>query len=290
MIDLWRSLALLAEPQALEHARVARALDLGRPPAPWEYSECFLFRFYPYASVYVGPEGMMGGDARDRIAGFWRALGLTPPAEPDHLATMLAMHASLIEGEQMTSLPAARDRFRHARVAHFHEHLIGWLPMWLERIRAEAPPFYQRWAALLAELVESETLELGEPPDLPLHLREAPPLPAARDLDLDALLAFALSPLSSGMIVVRDDLVGIASHLGLGARAGERRFVLRALLSQDAAGTLRRLAAHARKAQLRHRARGAPLSSWWAARALASAALFDELAGLAAPEHAETAG
>lgn len=290
MIDLWRSLALLSEPPTKEHARVARALELGKPPEAWEYSECFLFRFYPYASVYLGPEGMMGGDARDRIAGFWRALGLTPPGEPDHLATMLSMHASLVEGEQMTALPAARERFRHARAAHFHEHLLPWLPMWLERVHAEAPPFYQRWAALLEELVADETREIGQPTTLPLHLRDAPALPGATALDLDALLAFTLSPASSGMLVVRDDLVGIARRLGLGARAGERRFVLRALLSQDAAGTLRQLAAYARAAHLAHAARSAPLSSWWAARALASAALFDELARLAAPVRTEAAG
>lgn len=283
MIELWRSLALLSEPPAGEHARVARALELGEAPQSWEYSECFLFRFYPYASVYLGPEGMMGGDARDRIAGFWRALGLTPPAEPDHLATMLSMHASLIEGEQMSPMPAARERFRHARAAHLHEHLLPWLPMWLERVRDEAPPFYQRWAKLVEELLDEETRELGEPAATPLHLREAPPLPAARDLELDALLAFVLSPLSSGMIVVRDDSVEMARRLGLGARAGERRFVLRALLSQDAAGTLRQLADHARTAHQAHRARSAPLSSWWAARAAASAPLFDELASLAVP-------
>lgn len=290
MNELWRSLALLSEPPAEGHSRVARMLDLGEPAETWEYSECFLFRFYPYASVYLGAEGMMGGDARDRIAGFWRALGLTPPAEPDHLATMLSIHASLVEGEEMAALPAARARFRHARAAHFHEHLIAWLPMWLERVRAEAPPFYQRWGGLLAELVEDETRELGEPAQLPLHLREAPALPAARDLDLDGLLAFALAPLSSGRIVVRDNLVDLARRLGLGARAGERRFVLKALLSQDAAGALRGLAALARAAQLAHSRRSAPLSYWWAARAQASAALFDELGGLAAPERAEMAG
>ena len=36
---------------------------------------------------------MLGGEARDRIAGFWRALGLVPPPEPDHLAVMLGLYA-----------------------------------------------------------------------------------------------------------------------------------------------------------------------------------------------------
>ena len=39
----------------------------------------------------------MGGLARERIAGFWNAVGLTPPPEPDHLAALLGLYASLTE-------------------------------------------------------------------------------------------------------------------------------------------------------------------------------------------------
>jgi TorA maturation chaperone TorD len=58
-------------------------------PQAHEHTEVFGLQLYPYASVYVGPEGMLGGEARDRIAGFWRVLRLTPATEPDHLATLL---------------------------------------------------------------------------------------------------------------------------------------------------------------------------------------------------------
>lgn len=96
-IHALRGLAVLAEPPTDEHGPIAEALGLPAAPTPAEYSDLFLFQLYPYASVYLGPEGMLGGIARDRIAGFWRAVGLTPPAEPDHLAALLGLYVSLIE-------------------------------------------------------------------------------------------------------------------------------------------------------------------------------------------------
>jgi hypothetical protein len=76
---------------------VADLLDLGPLPGEAEYTELFLFQLTPYASVYLGPEGMLGGEALDRIAGFWRALQQEPPVEPDHLAVMLGFYARLME-------------------------------------------------------------------------------------------------------------------------------------------------------------------------------------------------
>src|SRR5437764_4107878 len=95
-MEIFRALAVLAEPpERPEVARLAALLELGGPPSASEYTETFVFRLYPYASVYLGAEGMMGGEARDRVAGFFAALGQTPPPEPDHLSTLLATYARL---------------------------------------------------------------------------------------------------------------------------------------------------------------------------------------------------
>src|SRR5215210_4054397 len=112
-MELFRALAMFAEPSVEGSARVAEALELGQPPAESEYTETFLFQLYPYASVYLGAEGMMGGEARDRVAGFWRALHLTPPAEPDHLSVMLALYAELVERKEKDA--RLSDALNHAR-------------------------------------------------------------------------------------------------------------------------------------------------------------------------------
>lgn len=51
-----------------------------------------------YASVYLGPDGALGGEGTDRAAGFWRAIGITPPAEPDHLTALLSLYGDAAAG------------------------------------------------------------------------------------------------------------------------------------------------------------------------------------------------
>ena len=133
-MELIRALAALVEQPSPEHAVLATTLDLGEPPTGAEHSELFDFQLYPYASVYLGSEGMLGGEARDRIAGFWRALGETPPTEPDHLAVMLAFWAQLEESESGAVEAAAAARWRHVRSAYLFEHLASWLPVYLEKL------------------------------------------------------------------------------------------------------------------------------------------------------------
>src|SRR5918992_3923558 len=116
-MNLFRPLASLAEPPNESTARAADALGLGAPPDAAEHTEVFVFQLYPYASVYLGAEGMLGGEARDRVAGFWRALRLPPPAEVDHLSVLLALYARLVELEEGEGDPARRAFWRRARKA-----------------------------------------------------------------------------------------------------------------------------------------------------------------------------
>ena len=60
-MELFRALAIFAEPPTVKSARVAEALELGEVPGADEYTEAFIFQLYPYASVYLGAEGMIGG-------------------------------------------------------------------------------------------------------------------------------------------------------------------------------------------------------------------------------------
>ena len=106
-MEVFRALAALCEPPGPQTGTLAAALGLDGPvPDEAGHTELFLFQLYPYASVYLGPEGQLGGPARDRVAGFWRAVGLTPPAEPDHLAALLGLLAALADAERAYVLKA----------------------------------------------------------------------------------------------------------------------------------------------------------------------------------------
>jgi TorA maturation chaperone TorD len=237
-MELFRALALFAEPPRKESARVAAALDLGELPAESEYTQDFLFQLYPYASVYLGVEGMMGGEARDLIAGFWRALSLTPPAEPDHLSLMLALYAQLVEREESESDAALSRRWRHARKAFLWEHLLSWLPVYLQKLGDVAAPFYRRWGETLRDALILEAEKLGRPAEVSLHLRQSHSLLDPREHGTEEFLQSLLAPARSGMILVRADLSRAGRRLDLGLRIGERKFILKSLFNQNPRGVL----------------------------------------------------
>jgi TorA maturation chaperone TorD len=236
-MELFRALAVLAEPPTVNGARVAEALELGELPGEDEYTELFIFQLYPYASVYLGAEGMIGGEARDRVAGFWRALGQLPPAEPDHLSVMLALYARLVELETNESDARRRESWHGARRAFLWEHLLSWLPaVYLTKLFSLATPFYSRWGVLLMRTLLEEASVVGRQERLSLHLREAQGLIDPRSDNVEDFLQSILTPVRSGMILTRADLTRAARKLGLSVRMGERKFILKSLFAQDAHG------------------------------------------------------
>ncbi|HVT60246.1 MAG TPA: molecular chaperone TorD family protein [Thermoanaerobaculia bacterium] len=306
-MELFRALGALCESPRPELQGIADLLELGALPTRAAHGDLFLFQLYPYASVYLGAEGMMGGEAGDRIAGFWRALGQTPPPEPDHLALMLGLQARLSELEaaaeaadgpererpagsagygdgNLAAAPAA-GRWRHARAAFLWEHLLCWLPLFLGKLAglaAVAAPFYLRWGALLRDALREEAAALRLPARLPLHLRAAPGIASPRDEEggPQAFLRSLLSPVRSGMILTRADLARAARDLDLAPRAGERRLALETMLDQDAAAALAWLGAEAAAWAGRHQPElhfAPQLADFWRARAEATARLLGDL-------------
>lgn len=286
MSELIRALAVLTEPPGPEQTRLGEVLGLDGGPDPAEYTEVFVLQLYPYASVYLGAEGMLGGDARDRVAGFWRALHRVPSPEPDHLAALLGLYAALAEHEIAEPEPPRRLMWRVSRKALLWEHLASWLFPFLDKLLEIAPPFYRSWAALLARTLAAEIEWAGPPDAVPLHLRLAPALPDPRRDGAEAFVRGLLAPVRSGLVLTRADLARAARDLGLGVRMGERRFVLTALLSQEAHGMLAWLSAEARCWVARHGARedvAGEVAKFWTGRAAAAAVLLESATPAATP-------
>jgi Nitrate reductase delta subunit len=278
--ELLRALGTLCEVPDPSHDAVSDALGLEASPS----GGTFLFQVYPYASVFLGAEGMLGGEARERVAGFWRALGLTPPPEPDHLAALLGLAAALRDDEAAETDPARRALRRQARTALLWEHLWSWTMPFLRATARAGTQVDAAWADLVEDTLLHEGRELGGPPtELPAHLREAPGFPDD-DAGLDGLLTATLAPVRSGIVVTRDDLARAGRILGAGVRIGERRFILRALLEQDPAGTFAWLADEAAKWAEIHAGTTEVLGSiatYWEGRARAASARFLHLAAAA---------
>jgi TorA maturation chaperone TorD len=124
--ELLRALGALAIGPPSDAQRAAGALGLAALTAA-EHTNVFVLSLPPYASIHLGADGMLGGEAADRVAGFWRALGLSPPPDADHLAAILALYAELGEAAVTTRRRGVRERLTRAREAVLWEHLWSWV-------------------------------------------------------------------------------------------------------------------------------------------------------------------
>ena len=274
--------AVLVTPPPANHAVTAA---LGLPVMSGvDHTDAFVLTAPPHAAIHLGPEGQLGGEGMDRVAGFWRALGLVAPADADHLGVLLMLYAELGEAETAANSARAQAQLQRARVALLHEHLWSWGPGYLTAVGGLGIPSVSAWAELTSATLRQEATASAPPELLPLALRSAPAAVQASESFNDVLDA-VVTPLRSGVILTRRDLRAAAAALGVGYRHGERRYTLKAMLEQDKPATLHWLAGQARAWSARHRvgACGWPCdpSAWWAARADAAATAVNAMADAA---------
>ena len=246
-----------------------------------DHTDAFVLTAPPHAAIHLGPEGQLGGEGLDRVAGFWRALGLSAPTDADHLGTLLMLYAELGEAERAADQQRTRTQVRTARAALFHEHIDSWAPGYLAAVAGLGIASVAEWAVLTRQVLTAERVELGAPALLPLALRVAPAGLQPTD-SFDETLDALVSPVRSGMILTHRDLLAGAARAGVGVRRGERRFALRAMLTQDPDATLGWLTEHALTWSEQHLSdrdttTDTSTSSWWSARAAHTARTLTEL-------------
>jgi Nitrate reductase delta subunit len=287
--ELLRALgAVASSPPPLCHPAAA---GLGLPaPTAAEHTGVFVLSAPPHAAIHLGEDGKLGGEGLDRVAGFWRVLGLTPPPDADHLGALLMLYAELGDAEAAAGGERARDWLRHAREALLWEHLWSWAPGYLTAVGRLGTPSLSPWARLTLRALGREARLAAPPAALPLALRAAPAAlgtasaiggQAAASATGGRLLDTVLAPVRSGVLLTREDLREAAAAAGAGYRLGERRYTLRAMLDQDAAATIGWLSDFARQWAGWH-ARQQPVAGpdprhWWADRAAGTALALSQL-------------
>jgi TorA maturation chaperone TorD len=275
--ELLRALGSLCLDSPSDTSAIAKALGL-KPWSAADHTQLFVLELPPYASIHLGPEGKLGGEGADRVAGMWRAIGLEPPADADHLGYLLALYASLGEGEISSQSPQAARRLAHARRSLLFEHLWSWVPSYLDAVGDYEAGAH--WAGLLRQAIEAEVTAQPTPGELPAALVHAP-AGLAEDMTRDELLDAVVAPVRSGFVLTFSDLRRAGETVALGVRRGERRYALAAMLDQEPTRILTWLATHASKWHERHLARQDPTSGtwgWWARRAQQSAQVLARLA------------
>lgn len=274
--ELFRALgAALATPPP-HNAPVLDALGLPAQSGA-EHTAMFVLSAPPHAAIHLGPEGKLGGAGLDRVAGFWRVLGLPPPEDADHLGVLMMLYAELGDAEDHTAASATRRTVAHTRRALFAEHLVSWAPAYLRVVADQGAPAVAAWARLASDALREEAGRL-DIRQLPAALRDSPD-PLDRVDDPSALLDALLAPARSGVLLTRADVERCGAATDLGLRRGERRYAIRAYLEQDPHATLAWLAAHARRWSVEHAAvfPVPVVGRWWRERAARTAAALGQL-------------
>ena len=134
--ELLRALGAVADNPA--DARAAcRALGVPELDSH-QHTELFVLNCPPYPSVHLGPDGALGGGGADR---FWCVMGISPPAEPDHLSSLLSLYASLGQAAAHSTRPVTAAALARAQAALLSKHLRPWLPTYLDAaLDLEVPP------------------------------------------------------------------------------------------------------------------------------------------------------
>ncbi|GAA4689418.1 molecular chaperone TorD family protein [Nocardioides nanhaiensis] len=263
--ELLRALGAAVLTPAPGNREVCHALDLAAPSGA-EHTGVFVLAAPPHAAIHLGPEGQLGGEGLDRVAGFWRALGLRAPEDADHLGTLLMLYAELGTAESTTPDERLSAQLQRSRTALLHEHLWSWAPGYLAAVESLGVPATTAWADLTLQALQAEVVDNPTPALLPLALRSAPPGLQADD-SLEDTLDVLVTPIRSGYVLTQRDLQVGATRADVGFRRGERRYALKAMLQQDPRATLAWLGEHASAWSAIHARTGHDATSTWRDRA-----------------------
>lgn len=222
------------------------------------YTDVFVINAYPFASVYLEPDGAIDGERAGFTRGVLEALGLAvePAIAADHVAVLLAALAALLEREAADANALHTDRARHAQRALLAEHLLPWAPHFLDVVERVDDGLYRAAAALTRRLLigHAGLLFAGRVDARPAQTggarrdrgRPAPPAPdpvrarvrtgpgTSSGPQPEAPLMRLTGPARCGFFLSRADIVGVASELGLAIRFGGRIFMLESVVQAAA--------------------------------------------------------
>lgn len=235
----------------------------------------FIRELPPFASIYLSTDGNIGGDPRSTIAGFYRALSLPIPADPDHLSHLLSLLAGILSARDKTpadQLMERKDSIDRAAGVVLHDHLLSWLPAYLLRAQEVFPPSLGNWVSITFDLLSLLSLQYDTVVSSVAGFRGE----LSQVGDPNQIVRWLTSPGLSGLIISLGDIEEVARKLELPLRAGRKRFVLQEMVSQASNQVLSEFQALAKNQSRLFDSQVEQFSSLkgWAARASQSADLL----------------
>jgi TorA maturation chaperone TorD len=230
------------------------------------FTELFDFDLPPFASYYLTIGPILGGEPVGYLRGLL-SVYLRPelqPSQPDSLALLLRLLALLL-----------RQRSEDRAHVIFYEALSPWLCNYARAISSYAPRGLTRIGSLLDEIYQDWSATMPSALSLPYLLRSAPE--QLKIQDRESALDSLLSPVASGLMLPRSELIRITHRHGLGMRPGGRRFSFESLLDTSPNETLGAILGTIATQLAWYHDVDSPIALWWHGRLAATQSSVTEL-------------
>ena len=203
-----------------------------------EHYQLFVHNVFPYESIFLGDDGLLGGTITEGVAGFYQRIGFVPASDEsaDHISTELSAMAYLCFAELDAiedEIPHQVERLRQLQRRFLDEHLMRWLPAFVFAVEQQDPNIYADVVRQSFELVCRHRAQLGD--DLmatsnSFVLTVPPDLLADEKTSLRDIARYLLTPAYTGFFLSVADIRRIGARFRVPHGFGKRQQILTNLL------------------------------------------------------------
>jgi TorA maturation chaperone TorD len=196
----------------------------------------FSYDIFPFESIYRDPSGLLGGTFAEEVRLFYQTAEVHLLKDEDHIGQELTFLAVLCEREANALRKhdsKAATRFAHLQYTFLKDHLLCWLPPFVNALSFSDNRFYVALGQMTLDLVYDHWLSLRHLRLIPSveHLfNNATPnfaeLVQDKDTDLNQIIHSLITPPLSGLYLGREAIAGLARKCQLPRGFGTRQQML----------------------------------------------------------------
>ncbi len=203
-----------------------------------DYQELFGFHVFPYASVFLEVNRLVGGEVTARLYDFFRVAGFglsLTDESADHVSHSFAFLAYLsayeLEAIETGNRPEV-ERVRLLQARFMDELLFWWLLPFVRAVEQQEDPFFRSLARLILEFTLEHRRQLG---DRSVQVEAYLPLAEVPSLDephvgLREIARYLTTPVWTGLFLSRGDIARLGRKERLPRGFGSREMILENLL------------------------------------------------------------
>ena len=203
-----------------------------------EHYHLFVHNVFPYETIFLGDDGLLGGIITENVNAFYQRIGFQPDMDEsaDHISAELNAMAHLCFAEYDAiedQIPHEIQRLRQLQRYFLDNHLLRWLPVFCIAIQQQEHNVYAEVVFQSFELVCNHRVYLGD--DLMANGRQfelamPPELLANEKTSLRDIASYLLTPAYTGFFLSNNDIKRIGSILRIPHGFGKRQQILTNLL------------------------------------------------------------